>query len=103
MSDFCYSRPMLNRVLHQAELMDRMIERLGVNPAAAARLEKGMAWYEARSQCIACHNEGKCQEWLKRAPVEPSDEPPGFCANFAFFRRCKLQQVHSGPSLLITQ
>jgi hypothetical protein len=90
MTDFCYSRPMLNRVLRQAELMDRMMERLGVDPAAAARLENGMAWYEARSQCIACHNERNCQEWLKLAPPKPSNGPPDFCGNSAFFRRCKL-------------
>ena len=86
MSDFCYSRPMLNRVLHQAELMDRMMERLGVDLAAAARFENGMAWYEARSQCIDCHSERQCQEWLKRA--EPSIGPPDFCHNTAFFRSC---------------
>jgi len=97
MSDFCYSGPMLNRVLQQAELMDRMIARLGVAPAAAARLEKGMARYEARSHCIACHNESK---W-PRAHAEPADEPPGFCGNFAFFRRYEPQQVHAGPSLLM--
>ena len=90
MSDFCYSRPMSNRVLHQAELMDRMMERLGVDLAAAARLENGMAWYEARSQCIACHSERQCEEWLKRAPAEPSIGPPNFCHNVAFFRRCEL-------------
>jgi hypothetical protein len=79
---------MLNRVLQQAELMDRMIERLGIDPVVAARLENGMAWYEARSQCIACHSERQCQEWLKRAPTEPSIEPPDFCHNTAFFRSC---------------
>jgi hypothetical protein len=89
MSDFCYGRPTVNRVLRQAELMDRMLQRLGVDPAVAARLENGMAWYEARSQCIDCHSEPQCKEWLKRAPVEPSIEPPAFCHNFAFFRRCK--------------
>jgi hypothetical protein len=78
MSDFCYSRPMLHRVLQQAEPMDRMMERLGVDLATAARLEKGMAWYEARCQCIACHSERQCQEWLKRAPAEPPDGPPDF-------------------------
>ena len=56
MSDFCYSRPMLKRVLKQAELMDRMRERLGVGAATAARLDKGTAWYEARTRCIACHS-----------------------------------------------
>jgi hypothetical protein len=86
---------MLHRVLQQAELMDRMMERLGVDFATATRLEKGTAWYEARSQCIACHNESKCQEWLKYAPAAASDEPPGFCGNSAFFRRCELQHVHA--------
>ena len=90
MSDFCYSRPMLNRVLQQAELMDRMMERLRIDPVVAARLENGMAWYEARSQCIDCHSEHQCQQWLKRAPTEPSIRPPDFCQNTAFFRSCEL-------------
>jgi hypothetical protein len=88
MSDFCYSRPMSKRVMRQAELMDRMMERLGINPAAAVRLEKGTIWYEARSRCIACHRERQCQDWLKRAPSEPPMDPPDFCQNSAFFRRC---------------
>ena len=45
MSGFCCSRPMLNRV--GPELMDRMMERLGVDAATAARLDKGTAWSEA--------------------------------------------------------
>jgi hypothetical protein len=89
MSDFCYSRPMLNRVLQQAELMDRMMERLGVDPATGVRLENGMAWYEARTRCIACHSERQCQDWLKR-PVEPRMGAPDFCHNSAFFRRCRV-------------
>jgi hypothetical protein len=52
MGDFCDSRPMRNRVLQQAELMDRMMERLWIDPVVAARLENGMARYESRSQCI---------------------------------------------------
>ena len=38
MSDFCYSWPKFNRIFHQVELMDRMMEVVGVNPATAARL-----------------------------------------------------------------
>jgi hypothetical protein len=79
---------MLNRVLQQAELMDRMLERLGVDLFEAARLENGMAWYEARTQCIVCNSERKCQEWLKRTAAEPFMGPPDFCHNAAFFRRC---------------
>jgi hypothetical protein len=84
MSDFCYSRPMLERVLRQAELMDRMTERLGMDRAALARIDQGMAWYEARSRCIACCRETVCRQWLEtaRAPAAP----PDFCANAGFFR-----------------
>ena len=104
MSDFCYSRPMLNRVLQQAELMDRMMERLGIDRVVAARLENGMAWYEARSQCIACHSERQCQEWLKGAPMEPSIGPPVFCHNTAFFRCCAVSvPERSAPSVLMEE
>jgi hypothetical protein len=100
-SDFCYSRPMLNRVLQQAELMDRMMGRLGVNPAVGARLENGMAWYEARSRCIACDSDRQCREWLKRPPGEPAMAPPGFCHNATFFHRCGLsmrrRSARGGP------
>ena len=54
MSDFCYSRPTLNRIFSHAALMDRMMERAGVDSAGAARIDSGMAWYEARTECIAC-------------------------------------------------
>ncbi len=86
MGVFCYSRPMLNRVIHQAELMGRMMERVGVNPAAAARIDRGMAWYEARTSCIACCSERQCSDWLARSEVEASSEPPEFCHNAEFFR-----------------
>jgi hypothetical protein len=88
MSDFCYSRPVLNRILQHAELMDRMMERVGIDRAAAIRLENGMAWYDARTRCIACHSGQQCQYWLERAAVEPCVGPPDFCLNSAFFRRC---------------
>ena len=88
MSDFCYSRPMLNRVFCQAERMDRMMDRVGVDPAAAARVDRGMALYEARTRCIACCNERQCRDWLARSEPVASSEPPEFCHNAEFFRRC---------------
>ena len=89
MSDFCYSRPMFDRVFRQAELMDRMMERVGVNPAAAARVDKGMAWYEARTKCIACCSERQCRDWLARSEAQAFSEPPEFCHNAEFFRYCR--------------
>jgi hypothetical protein len=46
MSDFCYRAPMLQRVLRQAEQMDRMLQRVGVDRVRAVRMDKGMAWYD---------------------------------------------------------
>jgi uncharacterized protein DUF6455 len=88
MSDFCYSRPMLNRVRRQAEVMDRMIEAVGVDPAVARRLDMGMGWYEARSRCITCHNEAQCADWLRKSSNRTSAELPAFCPNVAFFHAC---------------
>ena len=89
MSDFCYSRPMLDRVFRQAELMDRMMERVGVNAAAAARVDKGMAWYEARTKCIACCSERQCRDWLARSAAQAFSEVPEFCHNAELFRCCR--------------
>lgn len=89
MGDLCYGGPMLAHILSRAELMDRMIERLGVNPAAAARVDRGMAWYEARTRCIACRTERECRSWLERSPESAGE--PDFCPNAEFFRSCLSQ------------
>ncbi len=87
MSDLLFSRPMLRRILAQAELMDRMLQRLGVDEAALARLDGGMGLYEARTRCLACRNERECRAWLEgwTSPADPSE----FCPNAAFFGRCR--------------
>jgi hypothetical protein len=84
MGDFCYSRPMLERIFRHAELLDRMLERLGIDAVAAARLDGGMARYEARTKCIGCCRERQCSEWLARSAP---GEWPEFCCNAEFFRR----------------
>ena len=84
MSDFCLGRPMLDRVLRQAELMDRVMEQLGVDPAVAARVDRGLGSYEARTRCIACSHERECREALQSAATDP----PPFCSNAHFLRTC---------------
>ena len=86
MTDFCYTRPMLNRVFAQVALMDGMMERVGADPVAAAREEAGMAWYEARTKCIGCCSGALCRAWLARARWPA--QPPAFCHNADFLRRC---------------
>jgi hypothetical protein len=87
MSDLLFSRPMLRRILAQAELMDRMLLRLGVDEAALARLGGGMGLYEARTRCLACRNERACRAWLE-GWTDPAD-PSEFCPNASFFARCR--------------
>jgi hypothetical protein len=88
-ADFCFNRPMLDRVLDQAELMDRVIEAAGVNPARALRIDRGMAWYEARSRCIACHNDRRCRARLAATDADQVRDIPTFCPNRAFFELAK--------------
>jgi hypothetical protein len=90
MSDFCYSQPLLDRILRQAELMDRMMVRVGVDACAAARLDRGMARYEARLACIECASERECLAWLARSPGSASPQPPEFCRNSEFLRSSRL-------------
>lgn len=89
MSDFCYSWPMLKRVHDQAELMDRVMEAIGLAPARAARIDRGMAFYEARTRCIECVRDGPCRDWLAGLPAGKAPHPPAFCCNAAFFDRAK--------------
>lgn len=93
MSDFCYSFPVFKHVLAQAETMDRMVEAIGVDPRVAARVESGMAWYEARTRCLECRAAAECREWLANAPADGSPAAPDFCPNSPFFRGCKQRAV----------
>jgi hypothetical protein len=85
MSDFCYSQPMLKRVLRKAEQMDWMLQCVGVNPARAVRLDKGMAWYEARLRCIACIHDDRCRGWIAGRLGRTPSAPPAFCPNAQLF------------------
>jgi hypothetical protein len=88
-TDFCFSRPMLDRVLEQADLMDQVMEAAGINPARAARMDRGRAWYEARSRCIACHDDRRCRAWLASGDGAQVRDAPALCPNRAFFELAK--------------
>jgi len=75
---------MLKQVLDQADLMDRMMEAVGVAAARAARLDRGMAWYEARCRCITCQMAGNAGHGspalssARRRARRPSAATPSF-------------------------
>jgi hypothetical protein len=80
--------PMFNQVLHRQELMDEMIERLGVDVLIAVRADKGQGFVRARARCRDCLHESECRQWLDSSPILPL--PPDFCPNANFFRSCGL-------------
>jgi hypothetical protein len=88
---------MLRRVFRQVALMDRMMERVGVDAGAAARDGGGEAWFEARTRCIACCSGKQCRDWLASLPDGPPVEPPAFCHNADFLRRCRKRRASRRP------
>ena len=84
MSDYCYSFPVFRRVLDRADLMDRVMARVGTDRLHAMRADEGVAWYEARSRCIACTADNRCRTWLDAQPDSSGNSPPPFCPNAAF-------------------
>ncbi len=93
MSDYCYSFPIFNRVQTQAATMDRMVEKVGVDPLVAVRVENGMAWYEARTRCLECRSAERCTAWLDCTTHDGDADVPDFCPNNRFFQKCKPTEV----------
>jgi Family of unknown function (DUF6455) len=82
-------------VRRQTELMNRMMVRLGVNPAVAATLDGSLAWHEACTKCLFCPHVPHCCSWLEG--VEPQDGPTEFCPNMAFFQDCLSEILKHRP------
>ena len=85
MSDLCYSFPVFNRVLTQAGLMDRMMQKTGVDPLEVIRKDQGASWYEARTRCIDCVSVQHCRAWLEAEHGDGRPIAPQFCPNSALF------------------
>jgi hypothetical protein len=90
-SDYCYSFPVLNRVIAQAERMDIMMDTIGVDPLAAILCDDGASWYEARTRCIDCAADRRCKAWLDTTESDEPRQPPAFCPNTVFFLACKAE------------
>jgi hypothetical protein len=82
MCDLSYSQ----LVRRQTGLMNRMMARLGVDPAVAATVDGSLAWYEARTKCLFCSKVPQCFAWLEGA--QPQPVPIQFCPNIVFFQDC---------------
>ena len=78
--------PALIRDFHCPELMKRMMERVGVAPVEAVRVDGGLAWLEARTKCIFCRHVETCCNWLEGS--DTSTTPEDFCPISKFFESC---------------
>ena len=66
-------------------LMDRMMQKRGVDADAVREVDGGLALLEARAKCCYCGKEEACRRWLTvKAPQTSAD----FCPNTALFEAC---------------
>lgn len=89
MSDYCYSFPVLNRIIAQGERMDIMKSAIGVDPLVAVRCDNGDSWYQARTRCIECAPDRHCKVWLDTSSPDQPRLPLSFCPNAAFCLDCR--------------
>lgn len=88
-------RPMTDDVWHRAELLDKLIEHLGIS-GIAARLDGGDALLGAHANCLDCTVRSDCERLL-------SDTDPfgtaNACPNLTFLKRClALKQARLRPT-----
>lgn len=81
---------MLGRAERQAQLMGRMMERLRVDPAAAAL--RARAFAAAGRRCLWCGASRQCGRWLE----EGGGSAPSFCPNARFFAEAALASAARG-------
>jgi Family of unknown function (DUF6455) len=91
---------LLNRIQDKVRQMAAMQERVGVDPADAARIRGGAALAAAWRRCLACRNGKDCATWLK-APASANQQPPPFCPNAAFLAEASARPASwPAPTLL---
>jgi hypothetical protein len=78
---------MFRHVERQATRMADMIQKVEVDTTKLVRLRVGVAYAEARTNCLQCRNSRECLLWLDAIPA--SGETPTFCPNFELFESCK--------------
>src|SRR4051794_28912148 len=81
--------PMARTVERQARLMGEVMEHLAVDPGAAAREGRGMAFAAASRRCLVCQRSQECRRWVDQGGA---DAAPEFCPNAAFLDRARTSQ-----------
>ena len=77
--------PTEEQLRRRNELMDRMMQKRGVDTDVARRVDGGLALKEARAKCRYCLHEETCRRWLT---IKAPRTSPDFCPNAVFFLTC---------------
>jgi hypothetical protein len=88
---------LLRRLQRRANAMGGMMQRAGVDPAAAAQVRGGAALAEAARRCRACGEDEACAHWLAHDDAAHAVVAP-FCPNAQFMRLAGTQQASWPPS-----
>jgi hypothetical protein len=79
---------MTRRVERQATRMHEVMERLDVDCAALARVDRGQVYAQARARCLTCGTSDQCLRWLDgQTPLK--GQAPSFCPNRRLFEAFK--------------
>ncbi|MCY0146546.1 DUF6455 family protein [Hoeflea sp. G2-23] len=86
-----------SRLTQQADLMDAMMDKLGVADEMRSMPDHAAVLRRAANRCLTCDRPDSCQEWLGHE-TNP-DEAPGFCKNHDLFDRVLDQMaVETAPT-----
>ena len=78
---------MYKRLIRQADLMDTMVDKLGVRPALEGRADQAGVMRRAANRCMSCTESAACQQWLD--DHETASEAPQYCRNHDLFERLR--------------
>jgi hypothetical protein len=73
----------LERIANKADLMERMMRKLGVRQAITDMPGAPYVLRDATVRCMTCGHAGECRSWL--AANEAPAHAPGFCRNKDLF------------------
>ena len=74
-----------SRLTKQADLMDTMMKKLGVEDDIWQLPDHAVVLRRAANRCLACDKPDACEYWLTHE-TNP-DQAPGFCRNHDLFAR----------------
>lgn len=74
-----------SRLTKQADLMDAMMNKLGVSDEIRNLPDHAGVLRRAANRCLSCDRADACQHWLSHE-AQP-DEAPSFCRNHDLFAR----------------